>query len=559
MKKKILNRIIIISFLILALSPIIAEIILNYHGFIYSCAFLISRGALLLFLFILLSIIFNSRVSAYILGVLVFLTIPVELVHLFMFKEFVTRQGMIAIIQTNINEGLSFLRGYEWFAILYLIVTILYFVFFKKLSLNFSFFKSLNIKLNPKIINIFVLLSLIIVTTIFLYIQIKVSTDTSTGKTTGFFVRKEVVKKYPFNMPFRSYEMLAYNKLQKKYQQLIKDFQFNAKQTNDFDEEQIYVLVIGESARAGNYQLFGYERETTPLLMNIQNIIAFSDFYANSNTTNSAIPILLTRALSTDFELSNKEKSIVTLFKEAGFETYWICNQEIFKGYSADRFLQEVDNFYFKVGEGTDEVVLQVLDDILKNNDSKKKFIVINLFGNHYGLNFTPEKYHLFSPNLEGNKIVNRSVKNRELFINSYNNSVLFQDFILSEIINRVNSNNAISYVYFTSDHGESLFDEPDFFYGHGSSKITIEQIYIPAFVWYSTLYEKYNINMINNLNTNRDKKFSNDNTFYTLSQLSSINFDNFNAHYSIADSLFQEPAKRYAVIDYVVVPAEFD
>jgi len=543
------RKITIFLFLLLAISPIIADIILNNKGFIYSLAMLVSGLSLLIFCFSILNTLFSFRVSAYILGIFVNISVPVELVHLFIFKDYITRQGIIAIFQTNINEGLAFLRGYEWFAILWLGLFVFFMISFIKLPVQ-------KFPLNFK--NILVLSSLLIFFAVFKLIQIKVSIDSS-GKNISYFVKKEIVKKYPFNILYRSYEIQVNNKSIKKHLKYVHNFTFNGNSTSDFDEVQIYVLIIGESARASNYQLLGYEKETTPNLMKMQNIIVFPDFYANANVTNAAIPLLVTRATPEDYNLSYKEKSIVSLFKEAGFTTYWICNQEIFKGYYAQNYKQEIDNFYYKSGADNDEIVLEVLDEILSDKETNKKFIVINLFGNHYGINSTPEKFRLFTPNLDDRKLVSRSLKYREFFINSYDNSVLFQDFILSEIINQINVLNSVSYVYFTSDHGESLFDEPDFFYGHGAEKLTKEQVHIPAFIWYSRLFEHYNDKMINNLKMNSNKRLSNDNTFYTLAQLASIGFDMHNGNLSIADSSFKENEQRSALINYTVKISEFD
>jgi glucan phosphoethanolaminetransferase (alkaline phosphatase superfamily) len=268
---------------------------------------------------------------------------------------------------------------------------------------------------------------------------------------------------------------------------------------------------------------------------------------------------MITRATANDFNVSLKEKSLVTLFKEAGFSTHWICNQEIFKGYGADKYLEEIDNFHYTCGSGNDEVVLPVLKGILDNDSSNKQFIVLNLFGNHYGVDSHPDEYNFFSPNLENSKVGSRSIESRELFINSYDNSVLYQDFVISKVIQLIQAKEAVSFVFFSSDHGESLFDEPDFFYGHGSAKPTKEQVHVPAFVWYSSLYKKYNDNVVSNLHQNKNKKLSSDNLFYTVSNLGLLSYPLYADSMSIADSNFLEPDTRFAIIDRTPVPVSFD
>lgn len=533
------------------LLPIVAYLVVINDSFIYSFVYLFARVFLLIFVFLLLNSVFCFRTTAYIMCFTIFLTVPIEFIHIIFFNSYITQAGLKSMLNTNVNEGIGFLRGYEWLAILFLGLFIFYILSFWKLPKREKF-KLLNRK------NL-IFLSLTNFSSIFFFfIQVKITkNDYESGKkltgtpvvfSTKYFIRMDITKMYPFNILYRSYEIFVNNNSLKSYKKNVEKFTFNGYQTSYFEEEQIYVLIIGESARASNYQIFGYNRENNPILMNMNNLIIFPDFYSTANLTTYAVPLIITRATAQNFDITFKEKSIITLFKEAGFQTYWICNQEIFEGLGAKKYKYEIENFYYT--QGYDESVIPIIDEIIKNKENKKKFIVVNLLGNHYGVSVVPEKFHLYVPNIDVKKLVNRIAKNRELFINSYDNSVLYQDYVLSEIINLINSSNSISYVYFSSDHGESLFDEPDFFYGHGASKITKEQIHIPVFLWYSPLFEKYNGEIIRNTQINKNKKLSHDFTFYTLAQLASINFDKFDANMSFADSTFISPEIRYVLKD---------
>ena len=61
------------------------------------------------------------------------------------------------------------------------------------------------------------------------------------------------------------------------YQESSKEFTFGAQATHDKDEAEIYVLVVGETARACNFGLYGYERNTTPLLDKTEGLVEFTD------------------------------------------------------------------------------------------------------------------------------------------------------------------------------------------------------------------------------------------------------------------------------------------
>ena len=87
------------------------------------------------------------------------------------------------------------------------------------------------------------------------------------------------------------------------------------------------MLVIGETARYGNFGINGYARNTTPRLSKRTNLISFDSTYAIANLTTVSVPFILSRATPQTTEIFNKEKSIVEAFQEAGYHTAWIANQ----------------------------------------------------------------------------------------------------------------------------------------------------------------------------------------------------------------------------------------
>ncbi len=92
------------------------------------------------------------------------------------------------------------------------------------------------------------------------------------------------------------------------YQESSKDFTFGAQATHDKDEAEIYVLVVGETARACNFGLYGYERNTTPLLDKTEGLVAFTDVLTQSNTTHKSVPMLLSGASAENYNRIYREK-----------------------------------------------------------------------------------------------------------------------------------------------------------------------------------------------------------------------------------------------------------
>ena len=169
--------------------------------------------------------------------------------------------------------------------------------------------------------------------------------------------------------------------------------------------------------------------------------------------------------------------------------------------------------------------------NILKS-EKQKKFIIIHLYGTHafYSSRY-PEEYNFFKNNP---KTIFLNEKSKEL-INTYDNAVRYNDFIISEIINETKKTNSKSFVLFLSDHGEEVFDEENFA-GHSDLKLTKTMFDIPFVLWRSKKFiddDKKTYDL--------DKKHSAEDLIYTLSDLSNIKFKEFDSTRSLFNKNYIE------------------
>ena len=95
------------------------------------------------------------------------------------------------------------------------------------------------------------------------------------------------------------------------------------------DAPEVYVLVIGESARPDRSSLNGYARETTPHLARIPNLVSFTNVVTTSPSTAVAVPSMLNLAPVTDWPAVQSQKSVIGAFRETGFHTWWLSAQEV--------------------------------------------------------------------------------------------------------------------------------------------------------------------------------------------------------------------------------------
>lgn len=126
---------------------------------------------------------------------------------------------------------------------------------------------------------------------------------------------------YPLNVCYNVGLAFQRTVLTQNYHHTSKDFTFHAKATHPKEKREVYVMVVGETSRALNWQLYGYERETNPLLSQQTGLIAFPKVLTESNTTHKSVPMLMSDVNACDYDSIYHQKGIITAFKEAGFQT----------------------------------------------------------------------------------------------------------------------------------------------------------------------------------------------------------------------------------------------
>jgi len=273
----------------------------------------------------------------------------------------------------------------------------------------------------------------------------------------------------------------------------------------------VSILVIGESARADRFQINGCAKNTTPYLNKLNNLITFKNATSCDTSTASSVPCLITRTNREDFNFPIKEYSFVKVFRDNGFETYWFDLQG--EGDTIKPFCHEA-NHCITLDTKYDTDVLPKINLVVKNI-KKNTLIVIHTMGSHKDYNErVPDTQKKFKPVCPNRDYENCSY---DILLNSYDNTILYTDLFLSDLINIIKNKN--SFMLYVSDHGESLGESYGGFkrYGHASPYSTApqEQTHIPFLLWFSNNFitnKKLDINNVNNT-----KEVSHDNVFSTM------------------------------------------
>jgi len=312
-----------------------------------------------------------------------------------------------------------------------------------------------------------------------------------------------------------------------RYPATSRNFTFHAHATHAADEKEAYILVIGETARAMNFGLYGYQRPTTPLLEREKNIVPFRDVLSQANVTHKSVPMLLSAVSAEDYENIYHQKSIITAFREAGFATAFFSNQRPNRSF-IDFFADEAHHTVFvkekvKAGVNVDDQVLvdylnKELADSLHN---RKRFVVLHTYGSHFNYcDRYPAEARRFTPDV----VTTIGYKNRETMINAYDNSIAYTDILLHRIIEMTRKAGYNACVMYVSDHGEDIYDDDRKLYMHASPVPSYYQLRVPLMVWTSDGYKQAHSAEVTAMQDNYEKPVSSNlAVFHTLLGLSGV------------------------------------
>lgn len=388
----------------------------------------------------------------------------------------------------------------------------------------------------------------------------------------GYRMRNQL---YPVNVCYNLYLAFERDAASENYREASRDFKFDVRSEHSATAPEVYVMVVGETARAHNFSLYGYPRNTNPLLSKTPGIKAFPNVTTQSNTTHKSVPMLLSAASAEDFERLFHEKGILAAFKEAGFHTVFISNQ--LPNHSFIDFLgEQADEYYFlkkedaSQGNHYDEDLLQKLDEILPLADAsssahyhyryRKLFVVLHSYGSHFNYQERyPRSFAYFKPDSRSEA----KSENRRDLLNAYDNTIRYTDYILHGIIERLQKWEGVqtktdgvydqptSAMLYTSDHGENIFDDERSLFLHAAPKASDYELHVPFIIWTSAGFSKQYPDILKALGENRSKQVQSSlSAFHTMLGIGGIQTRYRLDEYSVASGKYH-PTKLLYLDDH--------
>lgn len=373
-------------------------------------------------------------------------------------------------------------------------------------------------------------------------------TFAATNRNTGNYKLKYDV--FPINVYYNLHFAVKKWNRSMMYLQTSKDFKFDAQKTTNANNREIYVLVVGEAGRAVNWSLWGYDRETNPLLSQVQGLVLYPDAITQANATHKSVPLILSAANAENFDVIYHQKSILEAFKEAGFTTIFLSNQTPNRTFT-DYFAAEAD-YHQNIRPASsggiltennyDTHMLPLLQHYIDSLPGNL-FVVMHTYGSHFNyLERYPKEFAHFLPD-ESTEI---EVKNRRQLVNAYDNSIRYTDFFLNSLIQILDSTGSCTALYYSPDHGEDMLDDNRKRFLHASPYPTYYQLHIPLFLWFSENYREQFPQQYETAVSNSPKPVSTRVAFHTMLDIAGIQTPWLDSTFSLVNPQFKTRSRMY-------------
>jgi heptose-I-phosphate ethanolaminephosphotransferase len=268
------------------------------------------------------------------------------------------------------------------------------------------------------------------------------------------------------------------------------------------------VLIIGESFARVHSSLYGYDKPTNPELGACRDslmLFTFDNIDAPAPTTAQSLRFMLSAYAQSDDASSNEKKwyeytTIIELMQDCGFDCYWFSNQARGNKHNstARAFAEACNKHWFLQQEGSDRYNVtpdKVLVDssyqfVNQLQSSGHHFIIYHMMGSHYEFSMRyPQEFAKFTEN----DYLTEPQSHRTILA-SYDNSILYNDYIVRQILNLYKDKDAI--VIYIPDHGQVMYRDPKDpdYYAHGKMNNKVRYalgVEVPFMIYASPLYQE--------------------------------------------------------------------
>ncbi|GHE92442.1 phosphoethanolamine transferase [Thalassotalea profundi] len=298
--------------------------------------------------------------------------------------------------------------------------------------------------------------------------------------------------------------------------------------------KHVTVMVLGETARAQNFSLNGYDKPTNQYTDKL-NVVSFANVSSCGTATAVSVPCMFSRLNkeSYDKRIASSQQNAIDIIHLAGADVLWVSNNNgSCKGVcNRVKTIKIATKKTSPLCDGEycfDEALLPPLRKKLTSLTHENTLIVLHMIGSHGPTYYRryPEKNRIFTPDCQRSDIQNCT---QNELVNTYDNTIAYTDYVLSRVIDELNSlselNDVETSMLYISDHGESLGESGVFLHGLPYAFAPREQTHVPFIYWSDSLHLKGRADCVKNVS---DLNISHDNIFDILLNEMSVKSDTY-------------------------------
>lgn len=470
-----------------------------------------------------------------VIGLLLWSTSLASLGYFMMYGQEFSQSVLFIIFESNMKESSEFLHTYFawWMVPALLFYTLMGLFLWKKLQ-------PIELKMAYKPFAIVFALLLATKTFTGLYLIDKKGFEKAYDKQLS---RMQAAAPWNLIVGYEKYtlQLQQMQSLLKSNQNLPKLTHF----TTQYNQPNTMVLVIGESTNRNRMSLYGYKRETSPHLKKMKDeLLVFDNVFSPRPYTIEVLQQALTFADEKNPDWYLDKPNLMNIMKQAGYETYWITNQQTQtkRNTMLTTFSQMADHQIYlnnnrrQNSSSYDEVVFEPFKEVLSHNEIKKKFIVVHLLGAHSRYDYRyPETFSQFD-----NEPVQRVLDaKQQAYYNYYDNAILYNDYVVSTLINEVKKQKRATSLLYFSDHGEEVYDDINKIkMGRNEAEPTLAMYTVPFIVYGNASWKA--LHSYEHMNIYTHRLYSSSNLLYSYCDLAGIRFDGFEEEKSIFNTAYE-------------------
>lgn len=320
-----------------------------------------------------------------------------------------------------------------------------------------------------------------------------------------FLIVISPIEKGLFTYPVNSF--ISYKKDIDTIQKRLKEF--SERQTASYEavkreKGEVYIVVIGESLNKHHMGLYGYEKETTPKLSQLEandEVLVVKNSFSNYPRTVPALSYALTQANQKNNKIALNSIGLLNVMNQAQFNTYWIGNQPLSTSYDMSLGLIAKEAKHVELAfdakftstrkgeQKPDEILLPLIDKALNEVDSDENTIIfVHLSGNHTDYcNRYPAEYKKYEVSAMDSLWMHLFKGGPGRSKECYDNSIIYNDFVVSSIIKKLKAvltEEKVGGLIYFADHADDVTRG-----GHSSANFSYDMIESPMMTWFSPAY----------------------------------------------------------------------